>query len=35
MIVEFYKSGQSVEQLAEEYDIASQMINRWNKLIVL
>ncbi|MBO0413594.1 transposase [Enterococcus hulanensis] len=31
-IVELYQSGQSVEQSAEEYGIATQTIYRWNKL---
>jgi len=31
-IVDLYQSGQSVEQLAEEYGIATQTIYRWIKL---
>jgi Transposase and inactivated derivatives len=31
-IVELYQSGQTVEQLAEEYGVATQTIYRWNKL---
>jgi Transposase. len=30
--VELYHAGQSVEQLAEEYGIATQTIYRWNRL---
>lgn len=32
MVVELHQSGQRVEQLASEYEIASQTIYRWIKL---
>ena len=32
MILDLYQSGQTVEELAEQYGVASQTIYRWKKL---